>query len=59
MDNVGIFYHHSECFTAVWCNLWQFGIVWGYLVYIFFPFWYVWTKKSGNPATGSHCSSHF
>jgi hypothetical protein len=23
---------------AVWCSLWSFGI--------FFPFWYVWTKKN-------------
>jgi hypothetical protein len=32
-------------FTVIWNNLWPFGIVCGHL-YIFFPFWYVWTKKN-------------
>jgi hypothetical protein len=26
-----------------WYNIWPFGIVSGHLVYIIFPFWYVWT----------------
>jgi hypothetical protein len=42
MKNVCIFYDHLEYFTAIWCNLWLFGIVCGHLVC--FPFWYVWTK---------------
>jgi hypothetical protein len=44
MENVGIFYDHLEYFTAIWCNFWPFGIDSG--TYIFFPFWYVWTKKN-------------
>jgi hypothetical protein len=32
---------------AVWYSFWSFGI--------FFPFWYVWTNKSGNPAC---CREH-
>jgi hypothetical protein len=33
MENVGIFYDHSEYFTAIWYTLWPFGIVCGHLVY--------------------------
>jgi hypothetical protein len=47
-------------FMSVWYILWQFGIFYGSLVYfmavwytgrlwpfgIYFPFWYVWTKKN-------------
>jgi hypothetical protein len=33
MENVGIFYDHLEYFTAIWYNLWLFGIVCGHLVY--------------------------
>jgi hypothetical protein len=33
MKNVCIFYDHLECFTAIWYNLWPFGIVCGHLVY--------------------------
>jgi hypothetical protein len=29
-------YDHVEYFTAIWYNLWPFGI--------FFKVWYVWTK---------------
>jgi phosphotransferase system glucose/maltose/N-acetylglucosamine-specific IIC component len=43
-ENVVIFYDHLEYFTAIWYNLWPFGIFCGYLV--FFTFWYVWTKKN-------------
>jgi hypothetical protein len=32
MENVVIFYDHSEYFTAIWYNLWLFGIVCSYLV---------------------------
>jgi hypothetical protein len=48
MENVGIFYDRLEHFTAIWCNLWLFGIVWYSLwsFVVFFPFWYVWTKKN-------------
>jgi hypothetical protein len=43
MKNVCTFYDHLEYFTANWydygtISLWSFGI--------FFPFWYVWTKKN-------------
>jgi hypothetical protein len=44
MENVGIFYDQLEYFTAIWYSLWPFGIVCRHLV--FFPFWYVWTKKN-------------
>jgi hypothetical protein len=38
MENVGIFYGHLVKCMAVWCSLCSFGI--------FFPFWYVGTKKN-------------
>jgi phosphotransferase system glucose/maltose/N-acetylglucosamine-specific IIC component len=44
MENVVIFYDHLKYFTAIWYNLWLFGIVCGHLV--FFSFWYVCTKKN-------------
>jgi hypothetical protein len=56
IPNLGIFWRAVERkmllnFMTVWnilrpfCfNLWPFGIVCGHLV--FFPFWYVWTKKN-------------
>jgi hypothetical protein len=37
MENV-IFYDHLEYFTAIWYNLWSFGI--------FYTFWYAWIKKN-------------
>jgi hypothetical protein len=44
-------YDHLVYFTAVRYILWPFGILNGYLVYIFFPFWYMlYQEKSGNPA---------
>jgi hypothetical protein len=42
-----IFYDHLEHFTAIWYNLWPFGIVCGNLVY-FFRFGLD-EEKSGNP----------
>jgi hypothetical protein len=36
MENVVTFYEHLEYFTAIWCNLWPFVIVFGHLAY-FFP----------------------
>jgi hypothetical protein len=33
MENVVLFYHHLEYFTAIWYNVWPFGIVCGHLVY--------------------------
>jgi hypothetical protein len=41
-----IFYHHFEYFTAIWYT--RFKAVWYSLwsLGIFFPFWYVWTKKN-------------
>jgi hypothetical protein len=38
MVNVGVFYDHLECFMAILYSLWSFVI--------FFPIWYVWTKKN-------------
>jgi hypothetical protein len=32
MENVFIFYDHLEYITAIWYNLWPFGIVFGHLV---------------------------
>jgi hypothetical protein len=40
MENVGIFYVHLVCFTAIGNILWSLGIFCGHLVY-FSPFWYV------------------
>jgi hypothetical protein len=33
MENDVIFYDHLEYFTAIWHNVWPFGIVCGHLVY--------------------------
>jgi hypothetical protein len=51
MENVSIFYDHLEYFTAIWYNLWPFGIVCGHLVYfssfgMFRPikFWQPWLE---------------
>jgi hypothetical protein len=44
MENVGISYDHLEYFTAIWYNLWPFGIVCRHLVN-FFQIWYVWKKN--------------
>jgi hypothetical protein len=33
MENVVIIYDHLEYFTAIWYNLWPFGIVIGHLLY--------------------------
>jgi hypothetical protein len=48
MKNVCIFYDHLEYFTAIWYNLWLFGIVCGHVVY-FSHFSMFGPKKSGNP----------
>jgi hypothetical protein len=45
MVNVGILCDHLEYFMAIWYNLWPFWYSLWSLV-IFFPFWYVWTKKN-------------
>jgi hypothetical protein len=45
IENDVIFYGHLEYFTATWYNLQPFGIVCGSFG-VFFPFWYVWTKKN-------------
>jgi hypothetical protein len=51
MVNVGILYDHLEYFTAIWYDLWPFGIVCGHLLhYIFSQFGMFGPKKSGNPA---------
>jgi hypothetical protein len=33
MENVGIFYDEWEYFSAIWYNLWPFGLVCDHLVY--------------------------
>jgi hypothetical protein len=38
----GMFYGHLVYFMDIWYICWSFGII--------FPFWYVVTRKSGNPA---------
>jgi hypothetical protein len=46
MENGGIFYDHLEYFSVVGYMLWPFAI-WSLSSFgIFFPFWYVWTKKN-------------
>jgi hypothetical protein len=50
MENVGIFYDRLEYFTAIWYNLWPFGIAYNHLVY--FPnLVCLGQEKSGNPGT--------
>jgi hypothetical protein len=46
MEKVGIFYDHLEYFTVIWYILGPFGIVPMWPFGIFFPFWYVETKKN-------------
>jgi hypothetical protein len=45
MENVCKIYYHLEYFTAIWYNLWPFGIVCDHLVY----FSILGQEKSGNP----------
>jgi hypothetical protein len=48
MEKVGIFYVHCQYTKAIWYVLWSFGnfvVIW----YLFPPFWYIVSKKSGNP----------
>jgi hypothetical protein len=40
-------------FVAICFILWQFGIVYGHLLYILSTFWYTVSKKSGNPWSGN------
>jgi hypothetical protein len=45
MVNVGIFYDPLEYFMAIWYNSWPFVCsLWSFV--IFFPIWYVWTKRN-------------
>jgi hypothetical protein len=49
MESVVIFYGHLEYFTAIWYNLWPFGLVCGHLVYYCFRFgprkiWQPWSQ---------------
>jgi hypothetical protein len=50
MENVGIYYDHSEYFTAIWYNLWPFGIVCVHLVH-FFQFGMLGPRKIWQPWT--------
>jgi hypothetical protein len=67
MENVGIFYDHLEYFPSIWYNLWLFDMAGHHLVYfsqfgIFFPIWYVWTKKNLATLLSTHKQcilSHF
>jgi hypothetical protein len=49
MEGVGILHVHLVYFKAVWYILWQYGIFYSYLVYIFSPFWYVVPRKIWQP----------
>jgi hypothetical protein len=52
MENVGIFYGHSEYFSVIGYILWPFGnvvVIW----YIFPRFGIFLQGKSGNPAVDS------
>jgi hypothetical protein len=46
LENVGIFYGHSEYLTAIWYILCPFGAFCGHLVHIFFTVWVSCTKKN-------------
>jgi hypothetical protein len=49
MEHFGIFYDRLEYFIVICYILWHLGIhsVWSFA--IFFPFWYVWTRKIWQP----------
>jgi hypothetical protein len=55
MEEVSIFYVHLVYFTAIWYNLWPFGIFVGYLVQ-FPPFWQVVPRKIRQPCTQTLCT---
>jgi hypothetical protein len=48
MKDVKKFYGHSVYVTAISYILWPFGMFCGNFG-IFFPFWYIVPRKSGNP----------
>jgi hypothetical protein len=56
MENVGIFYDHLEYFTAIWYNLWPFGIVYCHVLVYFSKFgmfgprkiWQPWNRPLGT-----------
>jgi hypothetical protein len=49
MEDFVILYGQLAFLLLFWYILWTLDIVYGYLVYIFSPFWYVVPIKSGNP----------
>jgi hypothetical protein len=54
-----VFYEHLEYFTAIWYNLWPFGIVCVHLVH-FSGFGSMHQEKSGNPDLGEvFCTLRF
>jgi hypothetical protein len=57
MENVGTFYDPLKYFTAIWYNLWPFGIICGHLVH-FHVLVCLSREKSGNPDVSS-CFSFF
>jgi hypothetical protein len=42
-----MFFSHLEHFTAIWYILFKLKIIWYVPIS---PFWYIVSKKSGNPA---------
>jgi hypothetical protein len=56
MKNVCIFYDHLEYFTAIWNNLWPFGIVFGHLFY-FSHFGMFGLRKIWQPWTAFPCDN--
>jgi hypothetical protein len=48
IDNVGMFYDYMKYLTAIWYNLWPYGIV-VYIWYIFPNLVCLDQEKSGNP----------
>jgi hypothetical protein len=63
LENVDVFYGHSEYFRDIWNILGTFGIFYYHLVqfvfdwYIFFRFWYHVPRKIWQPLRA--CLSHY
>jgi hypothetical protein len=52
MEKVGIFVGHLVYIAAIWYISWPFGNLVAIVVY--FPiFWYIVSRKSGNPASNT------
>jgi hypothetical protein len=58
MENLGIYFDHLVCLTAIGNILWPFGIYCGHLVN--FPrFGMLYLEKSGNPGSEIEMNSKF